>query len=191
MIEAMGGQEAFDAVDTSLGTIDDHLKSIAGDTLPNLFETWTEGIGDIIAGHEAMGVVIPRVMRRAAAAALVADAQDTFLRAAKALALGLTNPVNLMQAGKLFAIGSAEVAAAAALNGGGGGGGGGSYAGGVGTAGFSQQQGEIGGQGKVTVIWPAGRKSVVDINDPDDQAAVAEMFQKLFGTRQIDIVYGS
>lgn len=187
-----GGDEAFKDVDESLGSLTDHLESLTSGGVRGLFDAWQAGIDAVIQGHEKMGVVIPRIMRQAVGASLAADAQDTLLRAAKALALGLTDPsgIHFAQAGKLFAIGTAELAAAAALSGGGGGAGAGGGGGGVSAAGFQQTQSQIGGGGKVTVYFP-GKKAVIDATDPDDLNALRDAIQSLVGTRDLEFVFGS
>jgi hypothetical protein len=85
---------------------------------------------------------------------MAAEGQATLLKAAAAAAEGLFNPAKFVQAARLFAAGSAELAFASVLSSGGGGnyggGGGGSYAGG-----FQNSANAVAGAGKLTVISTA------------------------------------
>lgn len=163
----------------------DALHSLTGGAMADFFSAWQQGIEEIIAGHEKMGTVIPKVLKRAIGASLAADAQDTMLRAAKALALGLTDPsgIHFAQAARLFAIGTAESAAAAALMSSGSGGGG--YGGGVSPGGFSSAQSTAPGSGKVNVIL---RGKGINFKNPDDLTALAEALKELGETRELNFI---
>lgn len=185
LTDAFGGEDAFAGIEASLGSLDARVKDFTGNTLASMFTVWSDGIDDVISQHNVLGRVVPALMRKAVGAALHADAQDTMLRAAKALALALTDPsgVHAMQAAKLFAVGSAELAAASALSGGGRGG---SFGGGgVSAGGFSQVQSDIGGRGKVTVVIPRARGSYA----PDELEALAAAIQELDQSRDIEFIY--
>lgn len=181
--------EAFKDLDTSIEGVGRTLGKVTGGALTEFVSTWTAGLEDVIAGHEALGTAIVKSVRKAVGGSLLAEGQRTLLKAAEAAAEGFTNPVKLLQAAKLFGVGSAEIAAGALFSGGGGGG---SYGGGGGLsyAGFQQSQSDVAGKGKLTVIFP-GKKSVLDPNDPDDLNALREMFEHLAGTRQIEFIVGS
>lgn len=168
----------------------DALKDLTGGAVANLFDTWRQGIIDIVQLHEHLGTAIVATMRRAAGGALAADAQDTLLRAAKALALSLTDPsgLHLAQAGRLFLVGSAETAAAAALSGGGGGGsgyGGGGGGGGLSTESFQQSRSDA-SQGKTTVVLKGSR---VDFRNAEDLQGLLDMLRELGVSRDLEFVF--
>src|SRR5205085_1087636 len=100
--------------------------------------------------------------------------------------LALTDPsgIHALQAGKLFAVGSAELAAAAALGGGGRGYSG--SGGGISAGGFQQSQSDIGGRGKVTIMLPRGRVNYTN----DELDALAAAIQELDSSRDLEFIYG-
>lgn len=183
---AVGITEPLEA---SLGDLEKRLEGITGGALANFFTVWQDGIQDVIHEHNVLGRVVPQLMRKAVAASLQADAQDTMLRAAKALALALTDPsgIHFAQAGKLFAIGSAELAAAASLGGSGGSRGGAGGGAGLSSSGFQQSQSEMGGgRGKVFITLPRARGSY----QADELENLRDAILELDRSRDIEFIYG-
>lgn len=166
--------------------------NVSGAAIENLFGNWADSIDEIIQGHESLGGALVKSARMAVGGALQAKGKETLLDAGKAAAEGIwpPNPALLAKAGKLFLIGNAQLAAASLFGGGGGGGGGsGGGGGGPSAASFQQQQNAIGGQGKVTVVFPF-RKGFLDLGDPDDLVLLREAMEKLAGNRELEFVFG-
>lgn len=175
-------------LETSFDSLGKTMRNVTDGALVDFFGAWQTGIADVIAGHQSLGQAIVSSARKGVGGAMAAEGQATMLKAAAAAVEGLTNPVKFLQAGKLFAVGTAELALAATLQGGGGGGGS-SYGGGVSAAGFSPSQGSAGSQGKVTVVLP-GKKTIIDTTNPDDLNALRDAIQSLVGTRELEFLVG-
>lgn len=181
--------ESVKGLNTELASTSEILGNLAGGAIAQFTSSWTDGIAEVIAGHESLGQAIVKAGRKAIGAVLQAEAQATLLKAAAAAAEGFTNPIKFLQAAKLFAVGTAEAAAGALFAGGGGGGGGGYSAGGGGYAGgFNSAAQSVQGTGKVTVVMPKGRKTY-DWTNPDEIDAFKEFVQQLAGSRQIEFVF--
>lgn len=187
-----GFGRATDSVRVTRGEIANLAVDI-GDTarnaVDNFASAWAGAAQQIATGATSVGDAVLRSTRKAIGGAAAAKGQETLLDAAKAFALGFHDPSEFVVAAKLFAVGTGYELLAGVL-GGSGGGGGGSVGGGGGLSSGSFNDAANAQQGKLTVVWPSRSKSVLNINDPDDQDAIAEMLKKLAGNRQIEFVYG-
>ncbi len=187
-LDGMGlGGADLSKIDTSLGTLDEKMKSMTGGSIAGFFGAWQEGISDVISGHESLGAAVLKSAKKAIGGTMAAEGQQTLYKAAIATIEGLTNPAKLMQGAQLFAVGSAELAAAAVLSGGGSGSGSGPSGGGGGISagGFQQSQNDVGGKGKATVIL---KGKSLSFTDPESLDSLAAAIRELGVTRELEFI---
>lgn len=168
-------------IDSSFDTLGRTIGQFRTGALAGFFQDWQQGIQDVIDGHESLGKAIVSSARKAIGQSMATQGEATMLKAAEAAAEGLTNPAKLLQAVKLFGVGTAELAFAAALSGGGsssGGSGGGSV-----TSNLSQSQGSA--QGKVTVVL---KGKGINFANNDDLNELKDAIQQLAGNRELEFL---
>lgn len=152
---------------------------ISAESIVNFADTWADATQEMISGSLSLGEAILKAGRRAVGGVLAAKGRETLLDAAKAAIDGFTNPIQFLRAARLFAIGTAQMAAGQLLAGGGGGGGGGGLGGGA----FSAQQQEATEQrGEGTIIVEGG---LLDMSDPRQAERLADAILTLTGRRII------
>jgi len=174
------GKTKIDELALAMQELGDSVKDVATGSIVLFADTWADATQEMISGSAKLGDAIIRAGRRAVGGVLLAKGRETLLDAAKSFVMGFTNPVEFVKAAKLFAVGTAQMAAGQMFAGGGSGGGGG--AGGLGGGGFQQQQQETGGKGDVTLVIEGG---LLDMSDPRQEQAFKDALESLTGRRVV------
>lgn len=173
------GVQKISELQLAIGSLDDSIRGVAKGAIVEFADAWADATQEMIAGSGRLGDAIIRAGRRAVGGVLMAKGRETLLDAAKAAIQGFTNPTEFLRAARLFAIGTAQMAAGQLFAGGGGGGGGG---GGLGAAGFAQQRDETSDRGEATIVVQGG---LLDMSDPRQANALADAIAELSGRRVI------
>lgn len=190
-----GAQEVFanitaganDATEAIQGTAT-AMDYFAGSALANLAGTWVEAWQAFGSGAVNAGQAVINAGKGAIAASAGNKAKETALDAARAAAEGLTNPIKLIEAAKLFAVSAGYGALAGALGGRGGGGRGG-LGGGGGLALAKRDNDKLQSQDESigTIVVEGG---LLDMNDPRQAEALENALNRLGRQRRVKIVKG-
>lgn len=180
------GTKSINKMQMAVGDLRDSISGGAKSAILDFAATWEEVSDLMVNGSMKLGRAIELAGKKAVGGVLLAKGRETILDAAKAAVQGFTNPAEFAKAAKLFAIGTAQMAAGQLFAGGGGGGGGASA--GLGAGGFADQQRETSdGRGEGVIIIKGG---ILDTGNPDQMDALATAFEELRMSRRIVITGG-
>lgn len=164
----------------------DGVEYLAGYLAVSFAGNWGDAWEAYGSGAFTAGQAVIQAGRKAIADYAGNKARATALDAGEALAKGLTNPIELLKAGKLFAISAGFGALAGLLGGRGGGGRGGSALGG----GRSQRDTDRLAKDSDSVGTIVIEGGLLNLNDPTQAEALEKALNRLGRQRRVQVVAG-
>lgn len=194
-VDTAGIDKVFNAIQTGATAATFHVHSLgegldflAGTGIAGFGDAWAEAFGAASEGSDKLGKAMLSSTRKSLSGMASSKAKMTAIDAATALAKGLTDPLELIKAARLFATSAAYATLAGALGGGGGGGGGvggGAAAGGFGGGLATTTDNAAGPEGTTGIIYIEG--GLVNMTDPRQSQAFEDAVNRLARAGRIEI----